>query len=231
MPDWKRGIRENLDLCGLEPARQSEIVEDLAQQLDDAYRDGLARGMSDDQATAFAWSQCPDWPGLSRELRQSRRGAVGVMGRLEGRAYDAEAGGSRWSAWATVAQDLMFAVRMMRKAPAFTAAAVLTLALGIGANSTIFSVMSATFLKPLPFPDPDRLALIWETPARGVRRHQHRHGTALLGLAAAEPHVRAHGALRLGGQGVQPRRRPARCTKPSRSPACVSRRTSSPCSG
>ena len=166
MPDWTRGIRENLDLRGLEPTRQNEIVEDLAQQLDDAYRDGLARGMSDDQATAFAWSQCPDWPGLSRELRQSRRGAVGVLGRLEGRAYDAEVGGSRWSAWATVAQDLMFAVRMMRKAPAFTAAAVLTLALGIGANSTIFSVMSATFLKPLPFPDPDRLALIWETPAR-----------------------------------------------------------------
>ena len=166
MSDWTRGIRENLDLRGLEPTRQSEIVEDLAQQLDDAYRDGLARGMSDDQATAFAWSQCPDWPGLSRELRQSRRGAVGVLGRLEGRAYDAEVGNSRWSAWATVAQDLMFAVRMMRKAPTFTAAAVLTLALGIGANSTIFSVMSATFLKPLPFPDPDRLALIWETPAK-----------------------------------------------------------------
>jgi hypothetical protein len=88
------------------------------------------------------------------------------MGRLEGRACDAEAGGSRWSAWPVVAQELLFAVRMMRKAPAFTAAAVLTLALGIGANSTIFSVMSATFLTPLPFPDPDRLALIWETPAR-----------------------------------------------------------------
>ena len=166
MPDWTRGILENLDLRGLEPTRQNEIVEDLAQQLDDAYQDGLARGMSDDQATSFAWSQCPDWPGLSRELRQSRRGAVGVLGRLEGRAFDAEAGSSRWSAWATVAQDLMFAVRMMRKAPAFTAAAVLTLALGIGANSTIFSVMSATFLKPLPFPDPDRLVLIWETPAK-----------------------------------------------------------------
>jgi hypothetical protein len=60
VPDWKRGVRENLDLCGLEPVRQSEIVEDLAQQLDDAYQDGLARGMSDDQAAAFAWSQCPD---------------------------------------------------------------------------------------------------------------------------------------------------------------------------
>ncbi len=166
MPDWQRGIRENLDLRGLEPTRQSEIVEDLAQQLDDAYRDGLARGMSDDQAASFAWSQCPDWPGLSRELRQSRRGAVDVLGRLESRACDAGAGGNRWSAWATVAQDLMFAVRMMRKAPTFTAAAVLTLALGIGANSTIFSVMGATFLKPLPFPDPDRLALIWETPAK-----------------------------------------------------------------
>lgn len=60
-------------------------------------------------------------------------------------------------------QDISFGIRMLTRNPGFTAVAVLTLALGIGANSTIFSVINAVFLKPLPFPEPDRLAMVWET--------------------------------------------------------------------
>ena len=63
--------------------------------------------------------------------------------------------------------DFLFAVRMMRKAPVFTTVAVLTLALGIGANTTIFSILNATLLKALPFPDPGRLVLVWQTYGRG----------------------------------------------------------------
>ena len=197
MSDWKRGIRENLDLRGLEPTRQNEIVEDLAQQLDDAYRDGLARGMSDDESTTFAWSQCPDWSALSRELRQSRRGAVGVLGRLEGRACDAEVVSSRWSAWATVAQDLVFAVRMMRKAPALAAIVVLSLALGIGANTAIFSLVNAMVLRDLPIKDPARLMVLQylepkgETPAALEHSHSGRSGQdsegRTVGLSVSTP--------------------------------------------
>ncbi len=72
----------------------------------------------------------------------------------------------------TLFQDLRHALRLVRRQPTFALTAVLTLALGVGANAAIFSVVQAVLLRPLPFDEPDRLVLIWETqPNRGVTRN------------------------------------------------------------
>ena len=100
--------------------------------------------------------------------------------------------------------DLRLAVRQLRKAPAFTAAAVLTLSLGIGANTAMFSVVDAVLLRALPFDDPGQVVHVWEAPqpgqgnsvSVGVFRDWARHTTAFESLAAVAP-----GELNLAGDG------------------------------
>jgi putative ABC transport system permease protein len=73
----------------------------------------------------------------------------------------------------TFLKDIRYGIRGLFKRPALTIIAIVTLAIGIGANSAIFSTINALLLKPLPFPDPERIVALWDkVPSRGVERNE-----------------------------------------------------------
>ncbi len=163
MRDWKQYVRERLDLPDMKGPSESDIVEEIAAQLEESYREAIAAGGSDDEADARARNHVEDWQELAAAIGRSRpkQARSRVDRRVEQSELRLRRKGERSLALADALQAFRLTLRRLRRTPGFTAVVVITLAVGIGANTAIFSLVNGILLKPLPYDDAEQLVGVW----------------------------------------------------------------------
>jgi predicted permease len=158
MPEWKEEIRMRLAGSKLEPAREAEIVEELSQHLEDRYAELRAGAATPEEAYRATLVELRESGALQRELRLVERPSPQepiVFGTNR-----------RVNMIADLLQDLRYGARMLLKRPGGAAIVVLSMALGIGANSTIFSFVNELLLRPPAVERPEELLEVLNHNAR-----------------------------------------------------------------
>src|SRR4029453_6102375 len=146
---WRRYVRSHLPPLRVSAEREIEIVEELAVQLDATYARAKSAGASEADAIRDAEAEVPNWQDLARTLERIERPYV----------RQPALGDGNGGIMTGFIQDIRYALRALARAPGFSAVAVLTLALGIGATTIVYSLVDGILLKPLPIADPDRVVL------------------------------------------------------------------------
>src|SRR5262245_9737284 len=151
MPDWTKEISRRMAGLKLAPVRESEIIEELAQHLEDRYQELLRGGASDTDAECLTLTELSENELFHELQRVERKTASEPIVTGTNRKINMVV--DIWN-------DLRFGIRMLLKRPGFTAIAVITLALGIGASTAIFSAVYPILFESLPYPDPSQIVTI-----------------------------------------------------------------------
>jgi predicted permease len=162
MPDWKLEVERFLKNPAIEPGLEASIVEELAQHLEDTYRGLLSGGV--DEKTAYE--------ATLRELDNAGLISAALRSAELAPKHDAvQRGDTPSGSFAgDLTRDLRYGLRGMRKNAAFTFFAVLTLALGIGTNTTVFTIVNTLLLHPFPAHDPSRLVAVAGTETKTAKQ-------------------------------------------------------------
>ena len=163
MPDWRHAIERRLAPLRLAPTREAEVVEELAQHLDDRYEEMRAAGVPDDEARRDALAELDD-ADLVRELTGIAPPAAEPL--ALGGAPQARVFGGVW-------QDIRFGLRLLVKDAGASLVVVVTLGLAIAANAIVFGFTDLLLLRPLPIGNTDRLVTIYAfDPRQGQDRQR-----------------------------------------------------------
>src|SRR5262249_8104021 len=158
-PNWTDYVRARLRLPALPGRREDRMIAELADHLRDIYHDALSRGSTPEQAMVEAERRLSDADVAAAELLGSEPSPVGAA--LHGQVERADAmlrsRGRRWTILANLFHDLRDSVRSLRRQPGFTAIAVVSLAIGIGANTAVFTLVNVITLRALPYERPEEL--------------------------------------------------------------------------